>query len=86
MALLMSHATASVESTSLRRSRVRILLTSYIVLIWFLLVLGGSLSGIFARYPLTFYLAVGGPVVLFAAVAFLSAPFRRFVSALVDDP
>jgi hypothetical protein len=86
MALLMSHVKTSVESISLRRSRTRILLTAYMVLIWFLLVLGVSLLGIFAQYPLTFYLAVVGPVALFAAVVLLSAPFRRFVSALVDDP
>jgi hypothetical protein len=54
-------------STSLRHTlseRTRIALTGYIVLLWFLLVLSGSVAGTFAQFPLVFYLTVGGPVVL----------------------
>jgi len=61
-------------------------LLAYIVLGWFLLVLSGSVLGTFAQYPPVFYLAVGGPVVLFVAVYLLFAAFRRFVHALVGDP
>jgi hypothetical protein len=48
-------------------NRAKIVLTTYVVLIWFLLVLGGSLLGTFALYPLVFYLTLGGPVILFLA-------------------
>jgi len=57
-----------------------------VVLIWFLLVLGGSLLGTFAQSPLVFYLIVGGPVVLYVAGYLLSDTFRRFVGSLVGDP
>jgi hypothetical protein len=66
--------------------RAKIVLTTYVVLIWFLLVLGGSLLGTFAQYPLVFYLTVGGPVILFVAGYLLSDAFRRVVRSLVGDP
>ena len=67
-------------------NRAKIILIAYVVLIWFLLVLGGSLLGTFARSPLVFYLTVGGPVVLFLAGYLLSEVFRGFVRSLVGDP
>jgi hypothetical protein len=67
-------------------NRAKIVLTTYVVLIWFLLVLGGSLLGTFAHYPLVFYLVVGGPVILFVGGYLLSEAFRRFVRTLVGDP
>jgi hypothetical protein len=57
-----------------------------VVLLWFLLVLAGSVLGTFAQAPLLFYLVVGGPVVLFVAGFLLVDPFRRFVRSLVGDP
>jgi hypothetical protein len=84
MALLMSHANPSIGSTT--PHRIKILLTAYLVLIWFVLVLAGSLLGTFAQFPLVFYLAVGGPVILFWAAYLLSAPFRDVVRTLVGDP
>jgi hypothetical protein len=59
---------------------------AYVVLIWFLLVLGGSLLGAFAQVPLVFYVIIGGPVVLYVAGYLLSDAFRRFVGSLVGDP
>lgn len=59
---------------------------AYVVLIWFLLVLLGSVLGTFAQSPLVFYLTVGGPIVLYMAGYLLSAVFRRFVRSLVGDP
>lgn len=59
---------------------------AYVVLIWFLLVLGGSLLGTFAQVPLVFYVIIGGPVVLYVASYLLSDTFRRFVGSLVGDP
>ncbi len=67
-------------------NRPKIILIAYIVLIWFVLVLGGSLLGTFAQYPLVFYLTVGGPIILFVAGYLLSEAFRRFVRSLVGDP
>ena len=67
-------------------NRAKIVLTTYVVLIWFLLVLTGSVLGTFAQYPLVFYLTVGGPVILFVAGYLLSDAFRRFVRSLVGDP
>src|SRR5215471_2306503 len=67
-------------------NRAKIVLTTYVVLIWFLLVLGGSLFGTFAQYPLVFYLTVGVPVILFLAGYLLSDAFRRVVRSLVGDP
>src|SRR5579859_3352874 len=58
---------------------------AYVVLTWFLLVLGGSLLGTFAQSPLVFYVIVGGPVVLYVAGYLLSAAFRRFIGSLVGD-
>jgi len=84
MDLLMPHASSTVRSTS--ADRKNIILTLYVVLIWFLLVLSGSLLGIFAQYPLAFYLVVGGPIVLSVLGFLLSAAFRRFVHSLVGDP
>jgi hypothetical protein len=67
-------------------NRAKIILIAYVVLIWFLLVLGGSLLGTFAQSPLVFYLTVGAPVVLFLAGYLLSEVFRGFVRSLVGDP
>lgn len=67
-------------------NRVQTTLIAYIALGWFLLVLSGSVLGTFAQYPPVFYLAVGGPVILFVAAYLLFAAFRRFVHALVGDP
>jgi len=67
-------------------NRAKIVHTTYVVLIWFLLVLGGSLLGTFAQYPLLFYLTAGGPVILFVAGYLLSEAFRRVVRSLVGDP
>jgi hypothetical protein len=67
-------------------NRAKIVLTTYVVLIWFLLVLTGSVLGTFAQYPLVFYLTVGGPVILFVAGYLLSDAFQRFVRSLVGDP
>jgi hypothetical protein len=66
--------------------RAKIVLTAYAVLIWFLLVLSGSLLGTFAQNRLVFYLTVGGPIILFVAGYLLSDAFRRFVRSLVGDP
>ena len=66
-------------------NRAKFILIAYVVLIWFLLVLSGSLLGTFAQYPLVFYLTVGGPVILFVAGYLLSDAFRRFMSSLVGD-
>jgi len=73
-----------VRSTS--PGKIKVVLTLYVVLIWFLLVLGGSLLGTFAQYPLVFYLTVGGPVILGVSGYLLSAAFQRFVRSLVGDP
>jgi hypothetical protein len=67
-------------------NRPKIILVVYVVLIWFLLVLGGSLLGTFAKSPLVFYLAVGGPIILFVGGYLLSSAFRHFVRTLVGDP
>jgi hypothetical protein len=67
-------------------NRAKIVLVVYVGLLWFLLVLGGSLLGTFAKSPLVFYLVVGGPVVLFVGSYLLSEAFRRFVRTLVGDP
>jgi hypothetical protein len=67
-------------------NRAKIVLTTYIMLIWFLLVLTGSLLGTFAQNRLVFYLTMGGPVILFVAGYLLSDAFRRFVRSLVGDP
>jgi len=58
----------------------------YVALLWSLLVLGGSLLGTFAQYPLVFYLTVGVPIILFVGGYLLSEAFRRFVRSLVGDP
>jgi hypothetical protein len=57
--------------------RTSILLTASIVLIWFMLILGGSVFGTFAQYPPVFFLVVGGPVVLYVGAYLLLATFRR---------
>ncbi len=67
-------------------NRTKIILVAYMVLIWFVLVLAGSLLGTFAQYPLLFYLAVGGPIILFVGGYLLSSAFRRFVRSLIGDP
>jgi len=67
-------------------NRTKVVVTAYVIFIWFFLVLGGSLLDTFAQYPLVFYLAVGGPIILYVAGYLLSDSFRRFVHSLVDDP
>ena len=67
-------------------NRAKIVLVVYIALLWSLLVLGGSLLGTFAQYPLVFYLTVGVPIILFVGGYLLSEAFRRFVRSLVGDP
>jgi hypothetical protein len=84
MELSKPHASNTVRSTS--PGKIKVVLTLYVVLIWFLLVLGGSLLGTFAQYPLVFYLTVGGPIILGVSGYLLSAAFQRFVRSLVGDP
>ncbi len=84
MALLIPHTSSNVRSTP--SSRTTVVVTAYVVLVWFLLVLSGSVLGIFAQSPLVFYLTVGAPVVLFLAGYLLSEVFRGFVRYLVGDP
>jgi len=67
-------------------NRAKIVLVVYVVLLWSLLVLGGSLLGTFAHYPLVFYLTVGVPIILFVGSYLLPEAFRRFVRSLVGDP
>ena len=67
-------------------NRAKIVLVVYVALLWSLLVLGGSLLGTFAQYPLVFYLTVGVPIILFVGGYLLSEAFRRFVRSLVGDP
>ncbi|SRR5258708_6181343 len=67
-------------------NRAKFILSAYVVLIWFLLVLLGSVLGTFAQNPQVFYLTVGGPVILFMAGYLLSDVFRSFVRTLVGDP
>jgi hypothetical protein len=84
MALLLPHTSSTVRSRP--SNRATIVMTAYVVLVWFLLVLSGSVLGIFAQSPLVFYLTVGGPVVLFLAGYLLSEVFRGFVRSLVGEP
>ncbi len=84
MALLIPHTNSNVRSTP--SSRTTVVVTAYVVLAWFLLVLSGSVLGIFARSPLVFYLTVGGPVILGLSGYLLSEVFRGFVRSLVGDP
>lgn len=84
MALFMSHTGNLIQRTPSWRRKV--ILTLSVGLIWFLLVLGGSVLGTFARFPLVFYLAVGGPVILGLAGSLFSETMRRFVRSLVGDP
>jgi hypothetical protein len=67
-------------------NRASIIRSVSVVLLWFLLVLGGSVLGIFAQIPPLFYLLVGGPVVLFVVGYLLSPAFRGFMRSLVGDP
>jgi hypothetical protein len=84
MALLTSHTSNNLRSAP--SSRTPVVVTAYVVLVWFLLVLSGSVLGIFAQSPLVFYLTVGGPVVLGLSGYLLSEVFRGFVRSLVSDP
>lgn len=74
------------NTTTPQTNRTTILLITYIVLIWFVLILGGSVLGTFAEYPPVFILAAGGPVVLYVGVYLLSGTFRRFMRGLIGDP
>lgn len=66
-------------------NRTTFIRLAYVVLTWFLLVLGGSLLGTFVQSPLVFYVTVFGPIVLYVASYLLSAAFRRFIGSLVGD-
>jgi hypothetical protein len=68
-----------------RTHRIPFIVTGYIVLVWFLLVLLGSVLGTFAQSPLVFSLTVGGPIGLYLAGYLLSERFRRLVTSLVGD-
>ena len=84
MALLMSHTNNDARSAS--SSRTPLVLIIYVALIWFLLVLSGSLLETFPNIPPGYYLTIGGPVVLFTVSYLLSRAFRSFVYGLVGDP
>lgn len=71
---------------ALQTNRTKFVLIGYGLLAWFALVLSASVLGAFARYPLVFYVAVGGPIALYLAAYLPSAAFRRFVHSLVGDP
>lgn len=59
---------------------------AYVMLLWFLLVLGGSLLGTFAQSLVVFSMTVSGPVVLYVTGYLLSTAFRRVIDSLVGDP
>lgn len=71
-------------------NRTHVILASYVVLVWFLLAVTGSLLGVFVQPPgiasLPFFLVVGVPILLFVGAYLLSEAFRRFVGTLVGDP
>lgn len=69
-----------------QQNRTSFIRIAYVLLIWFLLVLGGSLLGTFVQSPLVLYVVIGVPVVVYMAGYLLSAAFRRFIGALVGDP
>ncbi len=87
MALLMPGASNNLRSTT--PGRTKVILTIYVVLIWFVLALLGSLLGTFVQPPgiasLPTYLAAGGPAILFVAGYLLSGAFRQFVRSLIGD-
>jgi hypothetical protein len=88
MALFMPHTSNTVRSTPPGRRNV--ILTLYVLLIWFLLALLGSLLGIFVQPPgiasLPTYLAAFTPAILFVAAYLLSGAFRQWVRTLIGDP
>jgi len=88
MALHTSHTSNTVRSTPPGRRNV--ILTLYVLLIWFLLALLGSLLGIFVQPPgiasLPTYLAALTPAILFVAAYLLSGAFRHWVRTLIGDP
>ena len=71
-------------------NRGKITLIAYIVLVWFALALSASILGIFfptsRTVPALFGLAVGVPIIAFAAGYLLSSAFRRFMGSIVGDP
>src|SRR5438874_1941685 len=71
-------------------NRGKIILTAYIVLIWFFLALGASVLGVFVvgpgAPPVLFGLSVGVPVIVFAAGYLFSDAFRSLVRSIVGDP
>src|SRR2546423_14084318 len=72
-------------------NRGKVILTAYVVLIWFFLALAGSLLGPFivpqrGTPPVLFGLAVVLPVILFGAGYLFSDAFRNFVRSMVGDP
>ncbi|HEU5383315.1 MAG TPA: hypothetical protein VFV38_48560 [Ktedonobacteraceae bacterium] len=70
--------------------RRNLILTLYALLVWFVLILIGSLCGVFVQPPgiasLPTYLAAFGPAILFVIAYLLSAPFRQWVRVLIGDP
>src|SRR5262245_10147189 len=75
----MAHAPDIRPNTSVRS------LTVAVLIVWFLLALGGSLFGVFdsePRPPIPLGLATVLPVVLFISCYLTSARFREFVSSL----
>ena len=88
MALLMPHTSNTVRS--IPPGRRNVILTLYVLLIWFVLALLGSLLGIFVQPPgiasLPTYLAAFTPAILFVAAYLLSGAFRQLVCTLIGDP
>lgn len=88
MALSIPQSNSSVGNTSPRRTRI--VLTVYLILLWFGLTLLGSLLGVFVpaqgNFPLMLVLAVGGPILLFGIGYLSSSAFRALVYSLIGDP
>jgi hypothetical protein len=88
MALFMPHTSNTVRIIPPRR--IQVILTLYVLLIWFVLALLGSLLGIFVQPPgiasLPTYLAAFGPAILFVVAYLLSGAFRQWVRTLIGDP
>jgi hypothetical protein len=77
--IIMAHALSTRPATSVRN------LTVAIVVLWFLLALGGSLLAVFdsePRPPISLGLAAVVPVALFAFCTLTFARFRQFVFSL----
>lgn len=70
-------------------NRGKVILTAYVVLVWFILALSASIQGIFlpaaGTPPVLFGLAVGVSIIAFATGYLFSGAFRRFVGSIVGD-